>query len=271
MNRGIAFRCILMGIAGGMAAMIWGSIPGKDMTAAEILLFQGFSWFNPNFAMILELSFQYVPFFLFQMLCARRMSDYFLTSGIFFFSRCTQREKWFIKECAKLAADAVLFVFFYFGTGIAVVSCTGNVIWDKAGVILAIYSLILFSEWLFFCSLLMNLAAIWKGEVAGFVISAAVQYLCIFSFKLCERINEAETLNRPGWLYAALWGNPMSHLIVRWHSSVFAEVSAGIDLYGFGIDLNLSVLLFLAGDFILLWIGTVYIKKADLFIQGQQL
>lgn len=261
--------CIVYAIISGFFRTIFYWFSSDTMTVTHVVLDQSFSWFYPIVAMQVDLSIQYAPFLIFQVLFAGNLSNHFQRSGVFFFSRQTNRTRWFFRECGSMAGYCGIYTVSFLIVCLMIANVTGGLAWDEAGLLAMIYFCFLVGMWLFFHCLMLDLIAIHGGIILGFVVSSILQFGYISLYSFCQSLNQlgdgmigGEEL--PNWLTALVWGNPFSHLILCWHKSGYEMLGNQIDYYGIGIDLNVSLIAFAVAIVVLIGLGNVSICRKDI-------
>ena len=171
---------------------------------------------TPVISELLSLTLVLVPCYVFQIYMGIEVYRSFCTASIYVFSRTPGRIRWYLGEITGLAGTALLFQVILVVTAAVTAALMYPFYIDKAGVILAVYHIILYTLWLFSMSLIINLLAVYLGSNAAFFLVCGAQL--IFT-SLLIFINMFEE-NRP-FVTRFLNLNPMAHLVIGWHSSVF--------------------------------------------------
>jgi hypothetical protein len=116
------------------------------------------------------------------------------------------------------------------------------------------------------------------GSIWGFSFVSAVQVLGVTAFIVLENLNiftyelktasEIENLNFQSNIIKF---NPISHIVLKYHSSGNQRLNEMINSYGFSFDLNESVVLLLViAVLISIW-GCNVIKKKEFISNNQEM
>ena len=164
---------------------------------------------------LLSLTLVLVPCYVFQIYMGIEVYRSFCTASIYVFSRTPRRIRWYLGEITSLAGAALLFQVILVVSASAAAALMHPFYIDTAGVVLAVYHIILYTFWLFAMSLIINLLAVYLGSNAAFFVVCGAQ-LVFTSFLIFINMFEE---NRP-FVTRFLNLNPMAHLVIGWHSSV---------------------------------------------------
>lgn len=240
----------------------WGG--GDNIVLSNIILYCSLSLDEVLPIYLINITLDMMPFFLFQMLFGTLLYRHFCVASIYYFSRCTAKVPWFLRETGKLLLLAAIYSTVIPVIVIGIASIRNHLIIDEAGIFLFFYLIILQSLWLFILTLIENLSAIKLGSQNGFLILAVIQMLLIALLILWDKVLPLENsvqITRNAFLVK--W-NPIVHLFLNWHSSQYTPLDSVIHRFSFSFDLNLSVLVFLILSSLVLAVGCVIIKQHDL-------
>ncbi len=269
-------KCLLgAGIWGGYKGV---SMLGSEMLAeqqtvrgAELLLFTNFGLELPvQPVYLIMLSLEMLPFFVFQMLFGIRIYRHYCTASVYFFSRCTYKVRWFVKEAAALYVLAVLYAFTMLSVGCLIFGGARVVRWDIGGAVMFVYELALVSLWLFLTTVTVNLLAIRWESGTGFGAVACMQLGCIALLNIWDRILPLEDVADAERNAALLRINPISHLVLCWHSSSMEAISQYIDQYGIYFDLNESVIVLFLLSLGVCIAGGYMVKNQELILTNRE-
>lgn len=262
---------VLLGLAWGVYMAIASVNPVEPtVTLATVILQFSFSRWGLEFPLtcqmldLLRLATELFPYFLFEIVYGVWLYRHFCTASVYYFSRRTDRGRWFLRSAGELLLATALFLTLMFLTAAAITALRFTLVIDGAGIALAVYHLALHILWLYGMTLAINLLSIAFGSAIGFGGAAALQAASIVLLNLWDWLlpldGSGDTL-LSGYL---LWLNPIAHLILSWHSSVFPALEQEINCWGISFDLNVSLLGLLAANLILLAAGTRYIQRCDI-------
>ncbi|MDO5408946.1 MAG: hypothetical protein Q4F21_00650 [Lachnospiraceae bacterium] len=195
-----------------------------------------------------------MPVFLFQILFGTIIYQRFCTASVYYFSREANRIHWFLKQILFLLSLSFFYLFTILLVGTSICSRLYLIHTNITSFILIFYFLSIHSLWLFLTTLAINLISIKAGSNIAFSIIGGVQLLCISSLILWKDIFPLENTSHFEIHGLLLQINPISHLILSWHSSSLSNIQAAIQdfrlnasysqLFQIDFDLNFSVLIF---------------------------
>jgi hypothetical protein len=251
-------------------AMLWGAFQALfylgirgEILLSDIILQYSFSDVSIILVYLIEMSIRLLPFLLFQILFGTYIYQHFCSASIYYFSRCHNRVKWFLKESLKLYVFALIYPMVMVISGTAVTSITNHVVFDKASYILLIYYLLIHSPWLFLTALLMNVIAIRLDSSYGFIVVAGLQLTSVGLLLLWENVWPlVDTPNLDKHVFL-LHLNPISHLILAWHSSPIVAVNERLNHLNIEFSLNTSVMFFFFISLAVIAFGCFVVKKQE--------
>jgi hypothetical protein len=212
------------------------------------LVLQGVGYFEINNAALVEIIVRLLPFFAFQMLCGANIYISVCDGGIYYLYRCPNRKKWLLKECSKLLIMCMIYVFIYFAIGTISIMILGKFSLDADAIRLIISSIIIYTFWLFLNCILINLFSFLKNSAAGIVIVVGIQtalitLLMFFSRGAVFDIYEGANTTFDKKL---LQLNPITHIFIGLHSLSIEELTGYEALYGAGMSLAISAIVWIA-------------------------
>lgn len=232
----------------------------------EIILAYGFNAtdFAPQY--ITLMSFWYLPLFLFHILYGTYIYKHFCSASVYFFSRKNHRGKWFIIEASKLYLYALVYLILMLLFSIGMEALWGKITFDHFTFILASYYLMIHSLFLFVTTLAINLLAILFSSNVALIL---IEGICILGMGLYtfqgQYPGEIYVLNH-SWIIKF---NPISHLVLKIHSSGIEGVDRLIHTVDINLDLNMSLLLYLITAIVVIYVGCIVVKKYD-FVAEQR-
>ncbi len=210
---------------------------------------------------LLLYSVKIMPCLVFEMYIGTYIYGDFCTASIYIFSRTTNRLRWYFKECFIVLILAAIFQSVMVVFAVIITGLRYHLIVDKIGVLLVIIHIAIYWLWIFSMALLINLISLIVGSEFAFIIVAGGQCMLITllsALRLFEKSISSYSL--------AVRINPISHLIVGWHS-IAMDAVIGTN-YPLHTQLSLSftfVYLFVIALFILL-IGSIMVYKYDFLV-----
>lgn len=262
---------------GILIAFVWGLLSGMilagrydSLSMAQVLFAIG--RYNENFIPVEVLNFMIdlLPYFVFQIIYGTEIYRRFCTASVYYFSRCANRRRWYWWETARLfpitlAFPIAMLVGCWLGTLTgAAVEVTGAE-WLLAG-----YWILITALWLYCMTLCVNLLSVKFGSSAGFSVVEGIELLCVGALLLWEKVlpldSELHALRNAGLLIA----NPISHLVLGWHSSAHPEVNALIGSIGISFDLNLSLAILIGVATIVLLAGQQMVQRQEFLVVNRE-
>lgn len=222
-----------------------------------------FSTFIIDKSYIMELFRWYFPLLLFQVVWGTYLYRHFCSASVYYFSRCANRVRWFLKEAVKLYGFTVLYLLVMLATGVLLVGLSGNLLIENDSVIFFLYYLILHSLWLFSMTLLLNVLSIKLSSSGGFIVVGGFQLLSMALFILEEDLLDFNTRTFIVEKTRLLQTNPLSHLVLVWHSSTVEAWNEPINRFDITFDLNWSVFLLLLLTLVMLSVSCFIIRKQE--------
>ena len=230
---------------------------------SEIIIHFSFGELPTEHYYIAEASLRMFPLLIFQIFFGVYIYHRFCSASVYYFSRCDNRIRWFIKESLRLYPYTVMYPFIIIGVSVMMTAIFHSVQVNSASLILLMYYLVIYSLWLFIATVLINMIAIRFGNSAfGFAIVSGLQ----FSFLLSLLAIDSDST--PNALLLKL--NPFSHLVIKWHSSHLDSVDRLINKFGIDFDLNLSIILLFVVAIVVVVIGMTIVKKQQFISINQE-
>lgn len=229
----------------------------------------GFSEFLIEPSYLQNFFIWYFHFFVFQMMYGTYIYKHFCTACVYYFCRMNNRIRWFLKETLKLFANSLIYVILLFLMYIGFGSIFGSMIVTKEAIIFLGYYIILHSTWLFITALLVNICSIWWDSSKGFTIVYSVQLVFIILYAALQSylrfdIGDIEQKSK------ILKLNPISHLVLKWHSSQIQSINSKINIFRITFDLNESVCVYAIMSVLVFGIGCFVVKKQDFILNNRE-
>lgn len=259
-------KCLI--IAGG-----WGVFQtlfylgwADDVFFSDIVLQFCFSRIIFETVHIIDTSLRLLPVLIFQILFGVYIYQHFCSASVYYFSRCSNRILWLLKESWSLYPYALFYSCTMVVTGTWVTMTTNHVIFDKVSWMIFIYYVLIHSLWLFMTSLLINILAIKWNSQGAFMVVAGIELLSIASLLIWENLLPLHIERNANLLKF----NPMSHIILSLHSSEFISINERLNDYSLDFNLNESVYIILISLFVVLSIGCYIVKTQDLIVANKE-
>ena len=241
----------------------------KNIFSSNIILSLGCEEFYLLKAGIFDFIERYFPLLLFQVFFGTYIYRHFCSASIYYFSRCSNRIKWILKEAGILYINTLIYILVMIITAFGTVAITNNIKFDNTTIILIVYYILITSLYVFFTTLLINILSFKLSSVAGFAIVQCTQLAFIVSLCLMENKILVNFDNGPEDSKYLIF-NPMAHLVMKFHSSNNQALNKVINRYNTVFDINISVILFFCLSIITLLIGCVVVNKHSFIVSNNE-
>jgi hypothetical protein len=205
------------------------------------------------------------PIILFQMIFGVSIYQHFCIANAYYFSRLSNKLKWYKNEVLILLSFAVIYFILYIGTTVGIMYITNCGYFDSETLVTMFYVFAYESIFTFAFTLLINIISIIFGSHNSFVIVFSIQVFCISSLLI---FNDFLSLKGVGGLLFKL--NPISNLIFSWHSSDNAMLNSKINIHSIHFSLNSSLLYLVIISSIVVISGALLIKKVDIALENKE-
>lgn len=264
------FKSLILAIVSSFLCFLPYSLSGLSFTFSDIVLLLGFSEFQIDKIYIIYFITWYFPLLLFQIFWGTYIYRHFCSASVYYFSRCDNRVRWFFKEAASLYAYVILYLSIMVLSGTLLFLCFGGVAFNAGSILLLGYYLLLHSLWLFTVTLLTNIAAIKFGSSGGFITMASIQLFFLTAYVPLERFldfSERESLHLKTLVLKC---NPISHLVLVWHSSKQKALDELINRFEIDFSFRESIALFLILTILSVILGCRIVKKHQIISINQE-
>lgn len=219
---------------------------------------------------IIDMTLMFFPYLIFQILFGTYIYQHFCSASVYYFSRCSNRVAWLLKEVLRLYSYVLIYLGCLIGGGLIVAGITHAITFDLESFILFFYYLLIYSLYLYLTVVLINILAIIFNSSTAFVIVAGFEMAFILLLVLWEKFLPLHDSIYAGRNSMLLQLNPVAHLVLAWHSSFLDKLNAKINVYSISFDLNISILLFLGLSILVTVIGCKVVKKKDFIIANNE-
>ncbi len=204
----------------------------------------------------------FFPYLFFHVFVGTYLYRHFCSASIYYFSRCCNRNKWYISEAVKMLMLSFSYVAVLLGFGILTTSINCRLTFDISAIGILIYYIVIFTLFLFSTTLCINNLSILFHRSTGFVVVESILVFFISTLFLTgEKVmNSDPSLPQYRWLIV---GNPIAYLILSFHSSAINSIDSIINTNGMIFDINYSVLLFAIISIIVVATGFRAVNKHD--------
>lgn len=205
-----------------------------------------------NLTELLELTLRLLPSLMFQALAGISLYRHTCTASVYVFSRMPNRLKWYAKECGILALQTLLYQALALATAVGVAAVRYTITDISQGLPVLLTHLTLWSLWTFTFTLGVNLLAIYVGSSAAFAALAGIQVACIGALIALDPL-----MDQPALAQKLLRANPVSCLVLNWHSSLFPWSN-------FTLSVGDSLAFLLQAAVVVAVVGGVLVRRHDL-------
>ena len=213
---------------------------------------------------LVAFSMRMIPSYIFEVFFGIVLYRQFCTASIYVFSRYPRRLNWYFSEVSTIGGAVFLYQLISLLTILLVTKVRYQVQIDSAGVILLAYHFLIQVVWIYAMTLSINLLAILIGSSSSFLTIVGLQIICTTLLTSVDKIRKL--FNSTIIQELVLRINPISRLVLGWHSSRIEAVNRVLDPPYSGLDLNSSLLyIFLFGVTVLI-AGGILVERHDLLI-----
>lgn len=213
-----------------------------------------------SFPELISFSAKNVPYILFELYMGVSLYRHFCTASVYVFSRTPNRVLWYEKECATLLTAVLFYQLVLLASAIAVTCCRYEVVWNEAGFAIMTIHAVFYALWLFAMTLLVNVLSILVGSEFAFTVAFGGQAVLITLLALLRALEGSRA-------YAAVRAiNPISHLIIGWHTSPLEWLGRSLHAPEPALSLSISLVILTLIPVLILILGGVLIQKRDLIV-----
>lgn len=213
---------------------------------------------------------QYFPIIIFQIIFGTYIYRRFCSASVYYFLRCNNRTRWFVVESIKLYLYTVTYIIIMLFTSVVFVSVFKTVKSGTSDVIILFYYLVLQSLWLFAMTVLINIISIKFNSMVSVVAVLGGQMLCASVFVILQQAGfftyELQKIYEVGnskMQQLVMKLNPMSNIIIKYHSSKDSRINKIINDYGFKFDINISVWYLVITVLLVVILGVIIVNKTE--------
>ena len=258
----------------GLILGIWISLTYINPVTGNIALTQAvlqMSGARGEFAMgtslnaLLSFSLRLIPNFAFQAFVGIRFCRHYCVASVYVFSRIPNRTKWYIQQVEHITVWAAVYQLVTMLAALAIVAIRYNLILDQFGFKMFAIHFFSYSIWTIFTTLAVNLIAILKGSDGAFIRIVGGQVALISFFSVLERISDNPKLQS-----IIIRLNPISCLVLNWHTSKNNDLSSAIASPYWGIYPVHSILYLLTLCLITTVAGMIVVSHHDLLVSNTE-
>ena len=184
------FRFLIVPLLLGAVSFLLYAARLPEVPATTVLLNTAFQNTHLMPDDIPEILTRFLPLLLFQIFYGTMIYRHFCTASIYYFSRKTKRVRWFLPECGILFLYALAYSAVLLFSGIGIVAAFGKLRWDPGFLPLMVYYLLIYSLFLFFTTLAINILSILVTGSAAFIIVEAVNLICIAVYSVLDPVSK---------------------------------------------------------------------------------
>ena len=234
----------------------------SPINLADIVLQLSFVGLQFKIPYLIDMSFRMIPFFTFQAIGGSLIYSHFCTASVYYFSRCVNRTKWFIQESISLFCVSIVYTISLLLPCSFILLLQKRFVIDYESVILCLYFIVLYTVWLFCTTISVNIVSLKIKCISSYVVMIGLQLFLISLLALLDPEDMAEL-----WL---LKMNPISHLVISWHSSKIIPLNMLINHLNLNYDLNVSLVFYLVLTVAIWMISLRIIKYHELLASNYE-
>lgn len=240
------------------------------MTLFDVVNRLGFCDFYIAETYMINFVVYYFPVLLFQIIMGTYIYRHFCTASVYYFSRVQCRIRWYIKEAAKLYLMVAVYLIIVVAVAAIIAALGGGISFTYDSIILFVYYIIIQSLWLYAFTLLSNVLSVKCGSSNAFAYTLGFQALCMLYFAMLQNYFVFEGVDNVRGRVAALKLNPISHIVLHWHSSKINSVNDKLNAFAIDFDLNESVIVCLCIAAAVSVAGGFIIKNQELIVINRE-
>ncbi len=211
-----------------------------------------------------------VPMLIFQLLSGTEIYSHFCTGSIYYFSRCTNKKIWTIKESAKVAVYALVNTTAILVSFILLNYIAGKeIVFSFGAICIAGYYILIFSLWNLFFSIIINMISLKFKSHFSFSIAAGLEILFSLEYVALQdvlyKVYDHEKL-----AVTLIKLNPFSMLCIQWHSSKNSRINELIDIFDISFDINMTIIILFIMVSIAELLCVGIIQKIDLLSSNKE-
>lgn len=214
-----------------------------------------------------QIIYWYIPIVFFQIIFSTFIYNHFCSSSVYYFSRCENRVKWFLCETTKLYIYCISFMVSMVLSGCVFSLFYMDINIDKSSIILTVYYILIYSVYLYFTVLLINIISICINVTVAFSVTQSIIFGSIGVYTMLGTFfSEEYIIAHP----IILKLNPFAHIVFSNHSSVFGSINEAINNYGIEFDLCLSMVMLSIMAVLITVYGIIIIKKYEFILLNKE-
>lgn len=261
-------KTVLMAFIVGIVCVGTGFFELENVPLSKIMLSNAFDGIDYYPQYISMFTFQYMPLFVFQIFFATYIYKHFCSASVYYFSRNINRMKWFLKEAAKIYAQAVIYLFAMCVSQIIVISLFSTITIGSSAIIMTLYYIFIYSLYLLATTLAINVVSIMFSSNIGFITVQSIILLSISVFFVLGNYIKDDMLT--GKIILLLKSNIIANLIFSIHSSRIGKINNLINIKGIDFDLNYSILYYLLICSVVIILGCYVVEKHEFITNSKE-
>lgn len=214
---------------------------------------------------LLSFTLRLIPAFFFQSFIGIKFYRHYCVASVYIFSRIPNRNNWYIKEIGSIAIWTLLYQFVLMISTIATASMRYDIILDEFGIRVFLFHFLVFSMWLLFTTLLVNLLAVFNGSSSAFIWVAGGQTILVSLFSILKSFSDYPLIQS-----IIIRINPISCLVLGWHTSKHKELTAILASPYQGIFFSHSFFVLFVLCIITVIAGAVIVWRHDLIVSDTE-
>lgn len=216
-----------------------------------------------NIVELLSFTIRILPAFIFEAYVGTELYQYFCTASVYVFSRTPNRMRWYANEVFAIAILVIIYELTLLSSTLLVTLFRYQVEFDGAGLALCACHFALYTLWTYALTVMVNLLAVLFGSSVSFMLLTGAQ-LVMISLLILVNVFQEDTA-----LAALLMKlNPISHLVLGWHSSTVESLNLALHSPYNGLFLHSSLLIMVVLCGVAVLLGAFFVQRHDLLISN---
>ncbi len=267
MMKNIKIICVALVV--GIVCAGTGFFKVESVPVSRIVLFNAFNGIEYYPQYISQFTYQYIPLFAFQIIFATHIYKHFCCASVYFFSRNINRIKWFSGEVLRLYVYAVMYLTVVSIAQIVVISMFSKIVLDNTTFIILFYYIVIYSLYLLFTTLAINILSITFSSNIGFIIVQGIILLAISTYFYLGNYIKDDIITKKAVLF--IKSNIIANLVFSIHSSNINKLNALINTVGINFDMNFSIIYYMIICIVVIVFGAYVVEKYEFITNSKEM
>lgn len=262
----VIWKYLLLGILVGVFnSLFYLNYWDTNLDLSNIILYLSFGTPLLTVPMLTEMTIKFFPYIIFQILTGILFYKHFCTASIYIFSRCENRGKWFLKEAFNVLINTLIYCGMLMCSSVFLASINNNVTVSSKSMWLCFSYLLIYSCWLYITIVVINLVNIISSNSCyGFILVMFFQFACIWLLLIWGNVYKIIQEQYQTKMFTLLKLNPVSHLVLGWHTSIWSNLNDKINYWNQNFLLINSIVILIIISIIVTFVGIKLIGKKQI-------